>query len=175
MKHLYTLCAALAVSSTALAQPPSTLPEQVQAMKACAFLSGRWSGEGWISTGPGQKVGFHETEQIETQLGGMLLLVKGQGTDAAGKTVHGALAVLSFDTQEKRYHFRAYQQMGYYIDAGAQCSNNTMSWTLDAGPTQIHYTISLTPKGQWHEVGTATPPGAPPQPVFEMTLDKVTG
>ena len=171
MKHFY-LCAALALTSTAVAQPPSSVPEQVQAMKACGFLAGSWSGDGWVSSAPGQKASFHETEHIEPQLGGLLLLVRGQGTNASGKSGHGALAVLSFDAEDKKYHFRAYEQMGHYTDAPAQCSNNTMSWTLDAGPTKIHYTISLTPKGQWHEVGMAEVQGARPQQIFEMTLDK---
>jgi hypothetical protein len=50
-----------------------------------------------------------------------------------------------------------------------------MTWTLSAGPTTIHYTISLTPKGQWHEVGTVAVPGGQEQRIFEMTLDKAAG
>lgn len=167
------LCAALAMISAASAQPPSTVPQQLKAMKACAFLTGHWSGAGWIVVGRGQRRTFHETETIEPKLGGLLLLIQGQGTDPSGRILHAALAVLSFDAQDQRYHFHAYEQRGDSTDSTAQCSHNTMTWSLAAGPTTIRYTIHLTPKGQWHEIGTAAMSGAPAQQVFEMTLDKL--
>jgi hypothetical protein len=174
MKRIY-LCTAAALLSTASAQPPSTAPEQIKAMQACSFLAGQWSGEGWIAFGPGQRSTFHEAEIIEPKLGGLLLLIQGVGKDATGRTVHAALTVLSFDAEDKQYHFRAYEQMGHSIDSLAECKNNTLSWSLAAGPTTIRYTISLNAKGQWHETGTATLNGAAEQQTFEMTLDKASG
>jgi hypothetical protein len=174
MKRLY-LCATIALLSTASAQPPSTVPEQLKAMQACSFLTGRWSGEGWIAFSPGQRSTFHETEVIEPKLGGLLLLIQGQGQDATGRTVHAALAVLSFDGEDKQYHFRAYEQMGRSVEGPAECKNNTMTWSLAAGPATIRYSISLNAKGQWHETGTATVNGAPEQQMFEMTLNKASG
>jgi len=144
-------------------------------MHACGFLVGRWSGEGWASYGPGPRHSFHETESIEAKLEGLLLLIQGHGTDEGGKTVHDALAIMSYDPQDKHYHFRAYEQMGRSVDSVAQCHNNTMTWSLAAGPTTIRYTISLNAKGQWHEIGTAIIPNAPEQQIFEMTLDKASG
>jgi hypothetical protein len=174
MKRKYIcLCTALALTSPVAAQaPPSSVPEQIEAMKSCAFLTGRWSGDGWISTGPGQRRTFHEIEIVESKLGGLLLLIQGMGTDPAGQSIHSALAVLSYDAAEKRHHFRAYEQMGHYTDAVPQCHDNVLTWALAAGPATIRYTIRLTPKGQWHELGMAVVPGAPEQQVFEMTLDK---
>jgi hypothetical protein len=175
MKRLIFATALMTGVCAVNAQPPSTVPAQAKAMQACAFLTGHWSGQGWISMGPGQRYTFHETESVEPRLGGLVLLLEGTGTDPAGKITHGAVTVVSFDADEKRYHFRAYEQMGHYTDAIAQCHDNTLVWTLEAGPAKIRYTISITPQGQWHEVGVVSPPGAPEQQIFEMTLDRNGG
>lgn len=168
------ICAAAMLAGSASAQQPSTVPEQIQAMQACSFLVGRWSGEGWISYGPGPRHTFHETENIEPKLSGLLLEIQGLGTNEAGKTGHAALAILSFDATEKRYHFRAYEMMGHYVDSVAECHDGVMTWSLPAGGpgAVIRYTISLNPKGQWHEVGMMTGQGQAEQQMFEMTLDK---
>jgi hypothetical protein len=168
------LCTALAAAHAASAQQPSTVPEQVKAMQSCGFLTGRWEGEGWIVLAEGKRTSFHETEEIEPKLGGLLLLVQGLGTSKEGRIIHAALATLSFDAQDKQYHMRAHEQMGHYIDSIAQCRDGMMTWSLPAGPRTLHYTISLNPKGQWHEVGTAATQGGPEQQLFEMTLDKVS-
>jgi hypothetical protein len=173
MKAKWICTAALVLTAGASAQQPSTAPEQIQAMQACSFMVGRWSGEGWMSFGPGPRHTFHASENIEPKLNGLLLEVQGLGTDETGRTVHAALAVLSFDAAEKRYHFRAYEQMGHYIDSVADCHDGAMTWSLPAGPrTVIQYTISLNPKGQWHETGAMTVQGQAEQSIFEMTLDK---
>jgi hypothetical protein len=175
MKHLFVCTALLALSTAAHAQPPSNVPEQVKAMQSCAFLAGHWAGEGWAAAGPGQRHTFHETESVEPRLGGLLLLIEGAGTGPTGQSTHGALAVMSYDAEQKQYRFRAYEQMGHYTDALAECHDNTLIWTLENGPATIRYTIKLTPQGQWHEVGMLVMKGAPEQQIFEMTLDRNGG
>lgn len=63
--------------------------------------------------------------------------------------------------------------MGHYVDSVAECRDGVMTWSLPARPSAvIRYTISLNPKGQWHEIGTMTGQGQAGQQMFEMTLDK---
>lgn len=166
---------ALLSAVTGLAQPPDMASQQIQAMRACSFLVGHWSGNGWMSFGPGQRRPFHETEGIEPKLDGLLLEVEGMGTHEAGRTVHSALAILSFDPETKHYHFRAYDGMGHYMDTIAGCKSGTMTWTLPMGPRQMHYTIRLNQKGQWDETGEMSINGQAPHQFFEMILDKTSG
>jgi hypothetical protein len=162
------------VTAAGAEAPPSTVPGQLKAMQACSFLAGKWAGEGWIGMDEGQRKRFHETESIDMKLGGLVLLIQGHGTDDAGRTVHAALATLSFDMQDQQYHFRAHEDMGHYIDSTAQCRDKVMTWSLPAGPGKILYTIALNAKGQWHETGTFTVPGQPERPMFEMTLERAS-
>ncbi len=170
MKLTWLSLAFLGVCLQAEAQAPT---EQIQTMKACSFLTGKWTGEGWIAFGPGQKRTFQETESVEPKLNGLVLQVEGLGRNAAGETVHAALATLSFDGNSKQYHFRAYDNAGHFLDASADCKDGTMTWSMAAGPRQMHYTIRLNEKGQWYETGEMTSDGQTAgQPFFEMTLTK---
>lgn len=176
MKHSLALLALLSVPAFAAAQggpPPDTVPSQIQAMKACAFLVGQWRGEGWMAFGPGDRRTFQQTEDVTSKLNGLLLQIEGLGKNDAGGTVHAALAILSFDPDGKRYHFKSYEHMGRSVDAAAECRNGTVTWILPAGPRTMRYTIALNQKGQWYEIGEATMDGKTYQKFFEMTLDRV--
>lgn len=153
-------------------QPGPTLQEQTQAMKACSFLEGQWSGQGWISFGPDQRRTFHETESVQPKLDGLVLQVDGTGTNDAGKVVHAALGILSFDGETKHYNFRAYDGSGHSLDAAADCKDGTMTWSMGADPRKMRYTIMLNGKGQWHETGEISAGDDSWHPFFEMTLSK---
>jgi hypothetical protein len=170
--RLASVSTALLISATAFAQPPNTAPEQIEAIKACSFMSGRWAGNGWMAFGPGQRRPFHETENVRPKLEGLLFEIEGVGTNDAGKIVHAALAILSFDPDSKQYHFRAYDGTGNYLDTIAGCKDGIMSWSMPAGPRQMRYTIKLNQKGQWYETGEMSMNGQAGQQFFEMTLDK---
>jgi hypothetical protein len=176
MKHTLALMALMSVPVFAAAQsgpPPSTVPAQIEAMKACSFLAGQWQGEGWMAFGPGERRSFHQTEDVTFKLNGLLLQIEGLGKNDAGATAHAALAILSYDPDEKRYRFKSYEHMGHTVDAAAECRDGTMTWILPAGPRTIRYTINLNQKGQWYEIGEATTDGKSYQKFFEMTLDRI--
>ncbi|HLH09903.1 MAG TPA: hypothetical protein VKW78_21870 [Terriglobales bacterium] len=80
-------------------QPPTTVPQQLAAMKQCGFLEGKWKGDGWMMMGPSERRTFVEIENVEPKLGGLVLQVEGLGRNSEGKTVHEALALLSFDAE----------------------------------------------------------------------------
>ena len=125
-----------------------------------------------MSFGPGEPRKFHETESVTPKLDGLLLEIEGLGTGNAGKVVHSALAILSFDGQAKQYRFRAYDGMGHFTDADADCKDGAMIWSMAMGPRTMRYTIKLNQKGQWFEIGEMSADGKW-QRFFEMTLDKV--
>jgi len=163
----------LFVSSIAFAQqPPSMVPEQTEAMKQCAFLEGEWKGAGWMMMGPNDRRTFTQTENVVSKLNGLVLQIDGLGKNPDGKVVHEALATIAFDERTKSYHFRSYEALGHYLDTDTSCSNNTLVWTLPAGPRKMRYTIKLNDKKQWFEIGEFSTDGTNWQKFFEMTLDK---
>lgn len=162
------------LANGAWAQPPNTASEQIDAMKACSFMSGNWAGQGWMAFGPGQRRTFHETENVRSKLGGLLFEIEGEGTNDAGEVVHAALATLSFDPDSKQYHFRAYDGTGHYLDTIAGCKDGVMTWSMPVGPRQMRYTIRLNQNGQWYETGEMSMNGQAGQQFFEMTLQKAT-
>ncbi|MGO9012467.1 MAG: hypothetical protein ACLQPN_20420 [Bryobacteraceae bacterium] len=173
--RLRVIATTVFLAATGAAQIPSTAPEQIGAMKSCSFLAGQWAGEGWMSFGPGKPSTFHETESVAPKLDGLVLEIQGLGTGDAGKVVHSALAILSFDGQTKQYHFRAYDGTGHFVDADASCKDGAIIWTLPMGPRQMRYTIRLNQKGQWFEVGEMSGDSQKWQKFFEMTLSKSEG
>lgn len=173
---LQSLCLAVFLCGIAGAQAPaSTVPEQVQAMRACSFMTGQWSGEGWISFGPDQRRTFRENEDVSPKLDGLILQIDGTGKNDAGAVVHGALAILSFDPETKHYDFLAYDQTGHSLKADADCHDGAMTWSIQAGPRQMRYHIELNSKGQWYETGDVSMDGHTWHSFFQMTLDRVGG
>ena len=83
-----------------------------------------------MSFGPGEPSKFHETESVTPKLDGLVLEIEGLGTGDGGKVVHRALAILSFDERAKQYRFRAYDGMGHFTDADADCKGNAMTWSM---------------------------------------------
>lgn len=163
----------LFVSMVALAQqPPSTVPQQTEAMKQCAFLVGEWKGSGWLTMGSPERRTFTQSENFVSKLNGLVLQIDGLGKNAEGKVVHEALATIAYDPREKAYHFRSYDAQGHYLDTDATCHDNTLVWNMNAGPRKIRYTISLNEKKQWSEIGETSADGNAWQKFFEMTLDK---
>lgn len=152
---------------------------QVAEMRKLDFLVGDWKGAGWIEMGPGQRHDFIGVERVQRKLGGGVLLVEGlHKSKLPGKdeevVVHNALAVLSFDEQAKLYRFRANLLDGRYTDAEAKVlSPGVMQWGFKSpnGPT-IRFTISLTDKGEWHEVGELSMDGKTWRQFFEMKLQR---
>lgn len=157
----------------ARAQSPQPDPAPVlEAMKAVAFLEGRWAGEGWIQMGPGAKQEFSQTEVVERKLDGGLLLIEGIGRSKAPetKTVHHALAVVSFDPGSNKYRFSSHIVGRPPLDVAPDVGSNTFRWSYQpqAG-IHIRYTITVA-DGTWQEVGEFSRDGQSWRQFFEMTL-----
>jgi hypothetical protein len=172
MKILLLVAVLICAVAVSAQQPPSTVGEQIEAMKQCGFLVGDWKGEGWMMMGPGDRRTFSQSEKVEPKLNRLVLQIEGLGKDPNGKVVHEALATVAYDSHSKGFRFRSYEMQGHYLDTDSNCQDNTLVWNMSAGPRKIRYTIKLNDKKQWFEIGEFSADGNTWQRFFEMTLDK---
>ena len=107
MKALLTALALTLAAAPAAAQMPA--PAGPKAGESFAFLTGRWSGEGWIQMGP-ERHAFRQTERVAPMLDGSIMTIEGKGVDPADPKVvhHHAFAILSWNPEAQRYDFRSY-------------------------------------------------------------------
>lgn len=176
VRGMLPMAALLLLSAPAAAQLPLAPAE----LERLAFLEGEWEGEGWMEYAPGQRGEFRGTERVERRMGGRLVVVEGaftarMGPDQDVVPVHHALGVFSYDAAADRFVFRAYTAQGANGEAhDAEVGVNEVVWGYeDPRFGTVRYTISLTPQGEWHEVGHASRDGgATWHRFFEMTLQR---
>jgi hypothetical protein len=176
MKKMATLLLLLALPAVTLAQSPATA--QRAEMKKLDFLLGQWQGEGWIEMGPGQRHTFRQTETVQSRVDGLVLMIDGLGKDKApgreNVVIHNAFAVTSYDAQAKQFRWRAFRADGLVVDTDAKVGENSLVWGLPAPRGgEVRFTITLTDKGQWLEVGEFSSDSKTWQKFFEMTLQRV--
>ncbi|HKR64148.1 MAG TPA: hypothetical protein VJZ00_10480 [Thermoanaerobaculia bacterium] len=147
-------------------------------MKKLDFLVGEWKGEAWFQMGPKREY-VYQTESVKPKLGGKVLLVEGLGkrkneNGSIGDVVHDALAVLSWDESKNTYRFSTYTaQYGAMETTLDVTAPNVGVWSMDVPGGKMRYTMRLTEKGEWNEVGEFTRDnGANWMKFFEMTLSK---
>ncbi|MEJ8803890.1 hypothetical protein [Pontibacter sp. H249] len=173
-KIAFILC--LLLSQLASAQvPASPKPTVQEKMKALNWITGKWQGQGWMSYGPNQKHTFTQTEDIQYKLDNTVMQIEGLGKKD-GKTIHDALALMTYDINKGAYTFHSYTSEGrYQTDADVTVEDKKFIWQMNNNPNrQIRYTIWLDDKNQWQEIGEmSTDKGQTWNKFFEMTLEKV--
>ena len=143
------------------------------------FLVGDWKGEAQVISGPGKGEHAVQTETVRWKLGGKALLVEGIGHKrvdgvATSEVVHDALGVVWYDEEAKQYRFDAWTAARGHVDAWFTVGdNNSAQWGFDIPNGKIRFTISLTDKGEWHEVGEYSPDGNRWFKTIDMKLAKV--
>ncbi len=146
-------------------------------MKKLDWLAGEWKGEAWSQRGPGPRdVALHH-EKVTPRLGGKVLLVEGLAhrkleNGTAGDVVHDALGTISWDAEKKQYRFNAFSTAGD-IATTLDVGDKRAVWAFDTPQGRVRYTIRLTEKGEWNEVGEFSRDGEKWMQFFEMTLAKV--
>ncbi len=168
----FTVLLAFAVGAQA---PPDAqvAATQKQAMAKLGFLTGKWKGQGWIATGPGEPHRFTQTEDVQSKLGGTLVLIEGLGNEeGATRVVHQALAVVSYDDAKTSYRFHAYSWPGRYVESEAEVTEKSLQWGSVSGPANVRFRIVVNEKGQWHETGETSMDGKTWRQFFEMLLDR---
>lgn len=177
MKKTLTLLALLALAIMVEAQTPGAA--QRAEMKRLDFLLGQWQGEGWIMLGQGERRTFKQTETVQSKLDGLLMVVDGLGK---GKTpekqeevvVHNAFAVVSYDNETKTFRWRAYRADGFALDTEGKVGDKSLAWGFRSPQGgDIRFTINLTEKDQWNEVGEFSRDGKSWIKFFEMTLQRM--
>ncbi|HEX8617768.1 MAG TPA: hypothetical protein VF911_09315 [Thermoanaerobaculia bacterium] len=151
-------------------------------MRKLDFLAGEWKGDAWMQIGPGNRAYVLQTERVQSKLGGQVLLVEGLGkrkleNGTAGDVVHDALAVISWNAAKKTYRFATWVAGRPDLETTLDLTGpNTAVWGFDTPQGRMRYTIRLTEKGEWNEVGEMTRDhGATWTKFFEMTLQKTAG
>ncbi|MEO1135161.1 MAG: hypothetical protein AAFW68_00960 [Pseudomonadota bacterium] len=177
--HLAALLAGLGPLAAA-AQPPQTqtpAPMVREAMEKLDWMVGDWRGEGWRVM-PGGREEFQVDEKVRHELGGLIILVHGQGWSVAedGSKVEGhkAFGVFSYDAYAQSYHFDAFVKEGYQTRNRPDVGDNSFRWSHPAGPgAEMRYYARLTDAGEWLETGERCEAETCVQ-TFEMRLKRAS-
>ncbi len=155
----------LTFAPTALAQTPPGAPPgayrgpdvaaQRTAMERLAPLVGRWQGEADVQWPQPMRV--HQTERVERDLDGLLLLVRGTGhatAERSGAPVFQAAAIISYNERHGVYEVRSYTHEGYVTTADAEfLPDGSFRWGFVAGgPVRMRFTIAVD-AATWRETG----------------------
>jgi hypothetical protein len=166
----------LAPFSMLAAQDPMGAPARA-AMDKLSFLEGEWRGPAWYQMGPTRSTA-DQYEKIYRAAGGTVLVVEGHGTStdpgSQGRAVHEAFAVIYWDMQTQKYVFRSHVANGYSIQTTPELGDKMIAWTIQVPGARMRYTMSVTPAGDWSEIGErSTDEGKTWTRFMEMTLKRV--
>ncbi len=131
------------------------------------FLVGTWEGTGWSMGLDGKKNHFDQTEIISFKIDSTAILIEGHGW-AGGQTIHDALAVISFNKENKNYKFTSWLASGRGGQFKAELIDHKFYWYPNEN---MRYVIFLNDKGQWYETGEIKQDDKWFQ-FFEMTLNR---
>lgn len=173
-----TTLLSLMLLAFSLAGTAQSIPEPSEstltAMNKLAPLAGIWEGEGWMQARD-FRTEFKQQEDIHLKLDGSVLEINGLGLSKLdGDTVHHALALVSYDDQEKRYKMYAMRGDGQAGEVKAHLNDaGAFVWEMEAGNGgQIQYIISFDDT-HWNETGRFSPDGKMWYDFFKMDLKKV--
>ncbi|MEW6207810.1 MAG: hypothetical protein AB1631_05545 [Acidobacteriota bacterium] len=148
-------------------------------MKKLDFMIGEWKGGGWMEYTPGRKELFRGTETVVSKLDGAVIQVEGlhyakrPGSDKE-TVIHNALGILSYDEQLKLYNFHAWLANGRYTKAEVKLIDKGWQWGYaDPRGATVRFTIRITEKGDWHEIGEVSLDGKTWRQFFEMNMQRV--
>ena len=168
--------AALAVAWLAVRPVGAQVPDgsaNRAAMDRLEFMVGRWRGEAWMQRGA-ERVKTTMTETVERKLGGVVLQVEGLGViPAAGgaeaRTVHHALAVISFDPQAGTYGLRSYIATGQAGDFVVTLIPGGVSWSREVPGGKVRNTARIG-GGEWNEIGEFSRDGVTWMQIMDIRL-----
>ncbi|HYI12167.1 MAG TPA: DUF1579 family protein [Thermoanaerobaculia bacterium] len=148
-------------------------------MRKLDWLVGEWKGEATVQMGPGPAQTVVQHERVQSKLDGKVLLIEGLGKrkmedGSAGATVHDALAILSYNPEKKNYRFNTWLADRPSGEAVLEVTGPTTAvWGLETPRGRMRYTVDLTEKGEWLEIGEWSTDGTKWTKFIEMRLSKV--
>jgi hypothetical protein len=154
----FAFVAMAAVSTPVIAQSPAPDGSANRAaIDRLAFMVGRWKGEAWMQRGP-QRVQTVMTETVESRLDG-----------APQRTVHHALAIISFDPQSGTYAMRSHIGTGQSGEFALTLIDGGVSWSRNVPGGQVRNTARFA-NGEWHEIGEFSRDGQAWTQIMEIRL-----
>ena len=149
----------------------------IAAMKRLEYLEGNWKGEGWMLNAAGGRDTFRGGEIVQRKLGGVALLVEGSFVGRAPGAdrdvpVHTTLGVISYDVETKTYRFSTWLATGGSGVRELMVTAEGWRWEIRSPQGVIRFNMTLTPTGEWLEVGERSRDGKNWQSFFEMRLRK---
>ncbi len=143
------------------------------AMAKIASLVGRWEGTGWMRRGPEEPSHTSSLENVESRLGGRILLVEGlhHAKKDPSQVVHHAFGVISYDPESGQYRFRTHLATGRSGDHEMRLEGEDILWFIDTPRGKFRYTIRIQ-DGEWHETGEFSADGESWQEFFGMDLKR---
>jgi len=167
MKHF--LAPILIIMSTSMAaQSIKTDSISKAKISKLAFIVGKWEGSGWMMRAESGKSTFNQTENIQFKLDSTAILIEGRGM-VDGKTVHDAMAILTYDEKEGKFSFRSFLSNGSNSAFPADLIDNRFYWYPN---DDVRYIIWLNQNGKWQETGEFKKDGQWNQ-FFEMVLNRI--
>lgn len=151
--------------------PAPRLAAQREAMTPLARMDGQWRGAATVTLPNGQTLTNTQTERVGPLLDGTVKVIEGRSYDSEGKTVFNALAVVSYDPDQRSYRIRSYA-MGRAGDFAFTPTADGFRWEMPAGPMTMRYTTTIK-DGVWTEIGERIVPGQAPVRFIELRLQRV--
>ncbi len=173
--YINQLLFALLLITNISAQMPDFSKEVQSAMSKISVMEGKWKGEGWRMNPDGSKDNSNVLEIIQFRLEKSVLLVEGLGTNDAGKIVHNALGIISFNPMTKQYSMKSFLSNGLSTEATFEVIESNKSfhwWFKDARGGTIKYKITIM-DNNWNEVGEYSFDGVNWRKILEMNIKKV--
>jgi Protein of unknown function (DUF1579) len=142
---LATQCALLILIAAASLQaqmgPPAPAPE----LKKLDFLTGDWTAEGTVNSGPGMPGGKFTMSTHAEWMDGNFFLVEHSDFDVPGMGKGKELAILGYDADRKVYTYHAFNSMGEAEDSTGTLDGDTWTWTSDEhfGPSPMKGRYSM--------------------------------
>ena len=178
MKKLRVVMLLSLLCTPIMAQAPNAVA--VEQMKKMSFLVGQWKGEGWVQYGPGQRVTVAATETVQSRLGGEVLLIEGLGRNkdnVSGKVEvngHDAIALMFYDVKTGTFRFQAHRAGGTSIDTELKVTPGGFEWGFqDERAGTLRFTMKLTDKGEWFEIGEMSRDGKTWYKFVETKLERM--
>ena len=177
MKKLSVVLSLFLLQSPLAAQAPNAVA--AEQMKKLSFLIGQWKGEGWVQYGPGPRVTVTATESVQSRLGGEVLLIEGLGRNKvdsgnAELTGHDAIALMFYDVKTGTFRFQAHRARGLSVDTEIKVTPGGFEWGFqDERAGTLRFTMKLTDKGEWFEIGEMSRDGKSWLKFVETRLERV--
>lgn len=158
--------------STASARPDAAkAAQQRDALAKLARLDGEWRGTATYRRPSGEPYRMVQTERVGPMLDGTIRVIEGRGHGPDGSLVFNAFAIVSYDPATRAYTMRSYAGGGAG-DFPFRPTDDGFEWEIPAGDATTRYRATVR-DGRWEQVGERIVAGQPPQPFFEMSLERI--